>query len=50
MALVRYCHQGKNLEEKTSSSSIIIWCGVIKGIVSFTWINKKVQYLSTIGT
>ena len=48
LALVRYCHQEKNLEDGTSSSGVIAWCGFIKIIVSFTWIGKIVQYLSTV--
>jgi hypothetical protein len=47
---VRYCHQEKNLEEGISSSGVIAWCGFIKGIVSFTWNSKRVQYSSTVGT
>jgi hypothetical protein len=36
-------YKGKNLKEKISSSGVIAWCGFIKDIVSFTWINKIVQ-------
>jgi len=38
------------LEEGTSSSGVIVWCGFINGIVSFTWISKRVQYPSMVGT
>jgi len=48
LGLVRCCHLEKNLEEGTSG--VIAWCGFINGIVSFTWISKRVQYSSTVGT
>jgi len=50
LALVRYCHQGNFYEEGTSSSGVIAWCGFINDIVSFTWISKRVQYSSMVGT
>jgi hypothetical protein len=50
LALVRYCHQGNFFEEGTSSSGVIAWCGFINDIVSFTWISKRVQYSSMVGT
>jgi hypothetical protein len=50
LALVRCCHQGIFFEEGTSSSGVIAWCGFINDIVSFTWISKRVQYSSMVGT
>jgi hypothetical protein len=40
----------KNLKKRTSSSGVIAWCGFINGIISFTWISKRVQYSSMVGT
>jgi hypothetical protein len=50
LTLVMYCHKGKNLKKKTSSSDVIVWYRFIKGIVSFTWISKIVQYSNTVCT
>ena len=47
---MRYCHQEKNIDEGTSLNGVIAWCGFINGIVSFTWISKRVQYPSMVGT